>query len=38
VREKLGAKSVHVLPPAAEVPAEAEEEPAPSPSSSSKKR
>jgi recombination protein RecA len=38
VREKLGAKSVHVLPPTAEVPDEAEEEPAPAPSSSSKKR
>ena len=38
VREKLGVKNVHVLPPAAEIPEEPEEEPAPTPSSSSKKR
>ena len=30
VREKLGVKNVHVLPPDAEIPEEPEEEPAPS--------
>ena len=37
VREKLGVKNVHTLPPAAEVPEEGEEEPAPAPSSSKKR-
>jgi hypothetical protein len=38
VREKLGVKNVHVLPPTAEVPDEPEEEPVAPSSSSSKKR
>ena len=38
VREKLGVKNVHVLPPAAEVPDEMEEEHAASPAPSAKKR